>query len=496
MEINITEITNNKGNELIEKKIKNVMFVMEKKVLAQLFKYFDTEGKLAKIIETQDSFNAKFGEVLHIPGFSSHFENLWLVGAEVASKDAEKKNYVRLGSIITKVLAGREIDEMMLLVENPDEQSVQDLISGILLRNYVYDEYKEAPKHAKLLVKLLHVMSSRPLNIARAKVDALKFEADSVKQVRSFINCPPCDLYPATFAKKIQDWLAPLGVNVKILKGSQIKDMGLLVGVGQASVNEPHVVVMEWQGDSEEETIALVGKGVTYDSGGLSLKPSNSMEGMKTDMSGSAIVAGVMANLAKNKSKKKVIGIVGLVENMVAGNAIKPDDVLRSLAGKTVEVNNTDAEGRLVLADILHYVQENYKPKKIVDLATLTGAIVVSLGRAYAGLFSNNDKLAAELLESGVNAHEPLWRMPLNKLYDEAMDSPIADMKNCASGPVGAGSSTAAAFLQRFIQDDVQWAHLDIAGVSSLPMESFASTTGATGFGVRLLNEWLGVHKN
>lgn len=461
----------------------NLVLVLSDKVLTTKLKQLDKLGKLAKIIETQP-FEAQLGEILHIPDFNDEYENVWLVGA------AKAENYIKLGATITRMLMGKNIQSICLLANDLDKKTTGDILSGIMLRDYVFDEYKTFHNKQRLLIESIFVVAQEQL-FDNAELEALKFECESVKHVRTLINRAPNELYPATMASEIKEWLVPLGINVRILKGKEIEDMGLLCAVGKASCHEAHVVVMEWLGQNEEAPVAFIGKGVTYDSGGLSIKPSNFMEKMKGDMAGAAIVAAIMANIAKNQYKKNFVGIVGLVENMVSCNSYRPDDVIKSRSGKTVEINNTDAEGRLVLADILDYIQDHYSPSKMIDLATLTGAIVVSLGRCYAGLFSNDDKFAENLILSGNQVLEPLWRMPLNAVFDDAMNSPIADMKNSASGSVGGGSSTAAMFLQRFVKNDTSWVHLDIAGVSFLDIEDYASTIGGSGFGVRLLHNWV-----
>ena len=461
----------------------NLILVLKSDVLPPELRDFDKNGKLAKVIEMQ-KFTSKFGQVLHIPNYEN-YDNLWLVGQN------EAENSLKIGCVIAELLAGKEVAEVCLWIE--DQANLKEILSGLLLRDYFYDKYKKQPENSRIFADKIFIVA----NLSPEEIEVLDFEAKSVKRARSLVNCPPCDLYPEVMAKEINDWLTPLGVKVTVLKGADLAGMNLLLGVGRASHKEPHVVVMEWNGGQNggkyeaKDTIAFVGKGVTYDSGGLSIKPSSSMETMKSDMSGAAVVAGVLANAAKNAVSKRVIGIVGLVENMVSGDAIRPDDILTSLSGQTVEVNNTDAEGRLVLADILYYVQKNFDPGTVVDLATLTGAIVVALGHVYAGLFCNDDDLSKTLIESGRKVHEPLWRMPLDKAFNEALDCPIADMINCAKSGVGAGSSTAAMFLSRFVEKDVKWAHLDIAGVAFLPYRDFCSNIGATGFGIRLLTDWL-----
>jgi leucyl aminopeptidase len=267
--------------------------------------------------------------------------------------------------------------------------------------------------------------------------------------------------------------------------------MGALLGVAQGSRRPARLLVMKWDGTggTQERPVALVGKGVTFDTGGISIKPAAGMEDMKWDMGGAGAVAGAMKALAGRKAKAYVVGVCGLVENMPDGNAQRPGDIVTSMSGQTIEVLNTDAEGRLVLCDALHWVQEKHNPEYIVDLATLTGAIIVSLGSEYAGLFSNSDELADKLTAAGKASGDPLWRFPLSKAYDKMIDSPIADMKNI--GGKGAGSITAAQFLGRFIKDGVKWAHLDIAGTVWADKAGAVWDKGATGFGVRLLDRFV-----
>jgi leucyl aminopeptidase len=287
--------------------------------------------------------------------------------------------------------------------------------------------------------------------------------------------------------------LAELGVEISVLddKDMAALGMGALLGVAQGSRRPARLLVMKWDGTggSQERPVALVGKGVTFDTGGISIKPAAGMEDMKWDMGGAGAVAGAMKALAGRKAKAYVVGVCGLVENMPDGNAQRPGDIVTSMSGQTIEVLNTDAEGRLVLCDALHWVQEKYNPEYVVDLATLTGAIIVSLGSEYAGLFSNSDELADKLTAAGKASGDPLWRFPLSKAYDKMIDSPIADMKNI--GGKGAGSITAAQFLGRFIKDGVKWAHLDIAGTVWADKAGPVWDKGATGFGVRLLDRFV-----
>jgi leucyl aminopeptidase len=302
------------------------------------------------------------------------------------------------------------------------------------------------------------------------------------------MNEPPNSLFPASYARRIKE-LEDTGLEVEILGEDEMKKLGMgsLLGVGQGSAKESQLVVMKWSGakDKKAAPLALVGKGVTFDTGGISLKPGGGMEDMKGDMGGSAAVVGAMLSLAKRKAKANVVGLVGLVENMPGSDAIRPGDILTSASGKTIEIQNTDAEGRLVLADVLWYAQDKFKPKAIVDLATLTGAILVALGNEHAGVFSNNDELAEQISKAGDAEGETNWRLPLGASYDKLIDSKFADMRNI--GGRNAGSITAAQFLQRFIENDTPWAHIDIAGVAWRPNTAM-EPVWASGYGPRLLD--------
>jgi len=286
--------------------------------------------------------------------------------------------------------------------------------------------------------------------------------------------------------------LSELGVEIMVLDKAQMTELGMgaLLGVAQGSVREGRILAMRWNGkDGDTTDLAFVGKGVTFDTGGISIKPAAGMEDMKWDMGGAGAVAGAMKALALRKAKANVVGVCGLVENMPDGNAQRPGDVVTSMSGQTIEIINTDAEGRLVLCDTLTWTQQTFKPKTIVDLATLTGAMIIALGNEHGGLFANDDGLAEELLAAGRASGDQLWRFPLGDAYNKLIDSPIADVKN--AGPRGAGSITAAQFLQRFIDDGVRWAHLDIAGMVWADKPGTTFDKGATGFGVRLLDRFV-----
>jgi leucyl aminopeptidase len=312
---------------------------------------------------------------------------------------------------------------------------------------------------------------------------------EGVSLTRELVSEPANIIYPETFVERCRH-LADLGVEIRVLGEDEMRmlGMGALLGVAQGSVRQPQLLVMVWRG-AEAEPVALVGKGVTFDTGGISIKPAAGMEDMKWDMGGAGAVAGAMKALALRKAKAHVIGVCGLVENMPDGGAQRPGDVVTSMSGQTIEVINTDAEGRLVLCDAITWVQREYQPKTIVDLATLTGAMIISLGNEHGGLFANDDSLADQLIAAGQATGDKLWRMPLGDAYNKLIDSPIADIKNV--GPREAGSITAAQFIQRFVDEGVRWAHLDIAGMVWAAKPSSTWDKGATGYGVRLLDRFV-----
>ena len=358
-------------------------------------------------------------------------------------------------------------------------------LHGIKLKSYKFDKYKTKKnlKNLDIIVK--------GKNIPNLK-DQIKFKSieEGTFYARDLVSEPGNILHPDEYAKRISS-LKKSGLKVNIYDERKLKKLGMntLLGVGQGSIRGSYLVTMEWNGlKNKSNPLAFVGKGVCFDTGGISLKPAKFMEDMTYDMAGSAVVVGLMKSLASRKAKINAVGVVGLVENMPGGNAQRPGDIVKSYSGKTVEILNTDAEGRLVLADALTYTEEKFKPKFIVDLATLTGAIIVSLGSEYAGLFSNNDNLSKQLINAGEQVEEKVWRMPLNKNFDKLIDSKNADMQNI-NYVGGAGSTTAAQFLQRFILKKTPWAHLDIAGMAFSKYGGALNSGGATGYGVRLLNK-------
>jgi leucyl aminopeptidase len=363
---------------------------------------------------------------------------------------------------------------------------VGHFLHGIKLKSYEFNIYKSKKNKRKIYINVIGNKNKISTQ------DQLKFKAleEGTFFARDLVSEPGNILHPDEYAKRIKS-LRKFGLKINIYDVKKLKSLGMnaLLGVGQGSIRGSYLVTMEWNGaKNNSKPLAFVGKGVCFDTGGISLKPAKFMEDMTYDMAGSATVVGLMKNLAVRKAKINVVGVVGLVENMPGGNAQRPGDIVKSYSGKTIEILNTDAEGRLVLADALTFTEKKYKPKLIIDLATLTGAIIVSLGSEYAGLFSNNDKLSNQLLDAGEKVEEKLWRMPLHKNFDKLIDSKNADMQNI-NYVGGAGSTTAAQFLQRFILNNTPWAHLDIAGMAFSKYGGALNSSGATGYGVRLLNK-------
>ena len=359
-------------------------------------------------------------------------------------------------------------------------------LHGLKLKSYEFNKYK-----TKKVSRLITLTVSGNRNIPTA-FDRLRFKAleDGTFFTRDLVSEPGNILHPDEYAKRIKT-LKKYNLKINIYDIKKLKKLGMnaLLGVGQGSVRGSYLATIEWKGlKNNSKPLAFVGKGVCFDTGGYSLKPAKFMEDMTYDMAGSATVVGLMKNLALRKAKINAVGVVGLVENMVSGNAQRPGDIVKSYSGKTIEILNTDAEGRLVLADALTFTEKKFKPKFMVDLATLTGAIIVSLGSEYAGLFSNDDKLSKQLLDAGQKVEEKLWRMPLHKNYDKLINSKNADMQNI-NYVGGAGSTTAAQFLQRFVINKTPWAHLDIAGMAFSKYGGALNSGGATGYGVRLLNQ-------
>lgn len=362
---------------------------------------------------------------------------------------------------------------------------------GALLRSYRFDRYKTTDKpEQKPSLKEFTVLTADADAARRRFQDQFEPVAEAVTLTRDLVSEPANVMTPLALAERAWS-LAALGVKVEVLDRTRLESLGMraLLGVAQGSANPPCVVVMSWLGDPKgerEAPLAVVGKGVTFDTGGISIKPAGGMEDMKWDMAGAATVIGLMHALARRRARFNVVGVVGLVENMPSATAQRPGDIVRSLSGLTIEVINTDAEGRLVLADVLWYTQDRFKPRSMIDLATLTGAVIVALGHENAGLFANDDELAEGLTRAGQAVGERLWRLPMAEAYEKDLSSDAADLKNVGSSR-DAGSILGAQFLQRFV-NNVPWAHLDIAGVAWLKKDTALAPKGSTGFGVRLLD--------
>ena len=459
-----------------------------------------TKGLLTKAAQIT-TFKGKKGtsvDVLAPQGVK--FGRIVLVGL---GKPAEftHEDWLNLGGTTRAKLTGREGASAHVYLEtvkgDVTPASVAAFALGAQLRGYKFDKYKSKKAKAdsaaksdgdKVLKKLV-VHSADPRAAAQA-FNPERAILDGVNMARDLVNEPANVLGPAEFASKVKA-LAKAGLQVEVLSEATLKrhGMGALLAVGQGSDRPSHVVVMQWKGAGPKggAPVAIVGKGVTFDTGGISLKPSTGMEDMKGDMAGAACVVGLMLALAERKAKVNAVGVIGLTENMPGGGATRPGDVVEAMSGTTIEVLNTDAEGRMVLADCLWYAQEKFKPKAMINLATLTGAVMVALGKEHAGLFSNNDELSERLTAAGKETGEKLWRLPLGPKYDKLIDSKVADIKN--TGGRWGGSISAAQFLQRFVKEGTPWAHLDIAGTAMASGDTDINRSWGSGFGVRLLDK-------
>ena len=459
-----------------------VLFVDEKFNTKNIIKYLSNSeiSYINDLLKTSDlkknilifEFNSKKKIILisikkDLKSFD--IENL---GAELYGRINYGKNseyYINSDSVVSK-----------------QKKFISHFLHGLKLKSYEFTKYK-TKKETRNISLIILGNKNKPSSSDQLKFNALE---EGTFYARDLVSEPGNVLHPDEYAKRLNS-LRKDGLKVTIYDKKKLKKLGMnaLLGVGMGSIRGSYLVTMEWNGaKNKSKPLAFVGKGVTFDTGGYSLKPARFMEDMTYDMAGSAAVVGLMKNLALRKAKINAVGVVGLVENMVSGVAQRPGDIVKSYSGKTIEVLNTDAEGRLVLADALTYTEKKFNPKIIVDLATLTGAIIVCLGSEYAGLFSNDDNLSKQILNAGEKVEEKLWRMPLHKNYDKLMNSKNADMQNI-NYVGGAGSTTAAQFLQRFILNKTPWAHLDIAGMAFSKYGGALNSRGATGFGVRLLNQ-------
>ncbi|HEY8566471.1 MAG TPA: leucyl aminopeptidase [Beijerinckiaceae bacterium] len=438
-------------------------------------------GRLA----ATERFKGKAKSIMAVPAPDGVAADRLIVVGLGSRADGAKPDWTSIGGVISGTLRG---EAAIVLLEETDPEAAAELALGLRLRAYRFDRYKTKRKDgdtdsepARVTIQVADPAAAKRAAKAREAVAA------GVNIARDLVNEPPNVLDPDEFARRAQA-LEKLGVQVEVLDEKALKKIGMraLLAVGQGSAKESRVVIMRWSGAKDDAApIAFIGKGVVFDSGGISIKPGGGMEDMKGDMAGAACVVGLMHALAARKAKVNAIGAIGLVENMPDGKAQRPGDIVTTLSGQTVEIINTDAEGRLVLADVLWHVKERYQPRFMVDLATLTGAILVALGQEHAGLFTNSDELAERLAAAGQATGEKVWRMPLGEAYDKMIDSKFADMKN--TGGRHGGSITAAQFLQRFV-GDTPWAHLDIAGTGMSAPQTDLNRSWSSGWGVRLLD--------
>ena len=463
---------------------------------------FSSDTKINKYILERISkrnFNGNFSEICYFEAaYGNNNINLIIIG--IGNKKEFRDFHCQyIGGLLYSYLENLNYKQISFSLNNAKNLSlghdkiILNLALGLKLKSYNFKKYKNNnSSNDKISLNLIEfvVANSSKLKKLYLNYNAL---AEGIFFSRELLHEPPNVLNPVNLSSRAKD-LSKLNIKVNVLDEKKMKKLGMgaLLGVGMGSFNPSRLVTLEWNGKSKskEPQLGLVGKGVTFDTGGISIKPSEGMEEMKMDMGGSALVLGVMKTLALRKAKVNVVGVIGLVENMVSSKAQRPSDIVKSMSGKTIEVLNPDAEGRLVLADALWYCQEKFKVKEIIDFATLTGAIIVALGDFYAGLFSNSDNLSNNLIKSGNATDEKIWRFPLGKEYDKLLDCDIADVKNI-TGTKGAGSITAAQFLKRFIKKDVDWAHLDIAGVAWVDKDLPLSKKGGTGFGIKLINDYI-----
>jgi leucyl aminopeptidase len=456
-----------------------------------------TGGAITRALSVAPRFKGKKDTLLPIVAPANVPVSRIVLAGLGKPEDANARLFLQLGGNLIAHLNGAGETEVTFAIDDGDgaaigqTEAAAQLALGARLRSYRFDKYKTKQKpEQKPSVDRLVIATTDPGGAERAYARRDQ-EANAVFFTRDLVSEPANVIYPETLAAQAET-LTEFGVAVEVFDEEKIRKFGMdaLLGVAQGSARPARLVVMEWRGaDPTHAPLAFVGKGVTFDTGGISIKPAAGMGEMKWDMAGSAVVIGLMRLLAARKAKVNAVGVVGLVENMPSGTAQRPGDIVTSMSGQTIEVLNTDAEGRLVLADALWFCQDRYKPCLMIDLATLTGAVVVALGHHRAGLFSNNDELADRLIDAGKAVDEEVWRLPLAASYDREIDSDAADVKNIASGRA-AGSIIGAQFLQRFV-NDVPWAHLDIAGMAWSSKDSATVPKGATAFGVRLLDHFV-----
>ncbi len=492
--------------EIEELNTKNPLFILVTESMDSYTEYANLDKEIIGIVNNflsekknfQGKYKQNFVLTTNIKGEIKH---IVLIG--VGNTNTIKQFEIDdLGKIITNIANRLRVDKISLIVNQEFAKSTNTEIASLLAdsledSSYRFNKYQTLVKDdEKPSLSSVNIFCKEPKTAQKFYEEFYRPVNKGIFLAKDLVNEPANILYPESYVNLIiEEMKDSKNINIKVLGEAEMKELGMnsLLGVGQGSHRESKLVVLEYNNSVLENSkkIALVGKGVTFDTGGISIKPALHMEQMKYDMTGSACVVGTIKALAERNAKANIIGVVALVENMPDGNAQRPGDIVKSMSGKTIEVLNTDAEGRLILADALTYVQKNFNPDLIIDLATLTGAITVALGSTYAGCFCNSDDLSEKLLESGEKVNEKLWKMPLHKDYHEAIKSDCADIANISSG--GEGSScTAAAFLEKFIDEKRDWAHLDIASVAwNKKGQKGALVSGASGFGIRLLNQFI-----
>lgn len=468
----------------------------------------DNGGIIKHHLEQHPKFKGKAGQTLVLTaGKDSSYLRIILLGFGDPEKIDHKESEI-IGGKLYLALRNSAAESAVFSVHKDEARThikaaelAAHLAMGAVLRSYRFDKYKTniADDGAAVTDMVLDI-SGEAAQAAEETFEPLYSEAEGIFYARNLVNEPANTLYPESFAQSIKDELRPLGVDVEVFDEKKLQKMGFKahIAVGQGSVHPPRLVVMKWAGDKQanfKNPMSFVGKGITFDTGGVNLKPNGSIEEMKLDMAGAAAVVGLMKTVAMRQSKADVLGVVALAENMNSSNAYRPGDIIGSLSGQTIEVSNTDAEGRLVLADSLTYVQKTYNPAFIIDLATLTGAMMIALGFEYCGTFVNDNELWDKMETASHHSTEKLWRMPLDPAYKKEMDSQIADMKSLGSSGRYAGACSAAGFLERFIEDGTIWSHMDIAGVSWVKADRPTAPKPATGFGVRILNSLVKQHE-
>ena len=478
----------------------HIQFSQSRPETARLLAQVVDKGKLPSSLEKAVSEGASAARFKGGAGqlFESFVERdgkvlrLALAGAGDRNDEARSANLEKAGAAIAgKYQSSGETEVVLDLADSGlSAEEAASVLLGLRLRNWRYDVYRTRMKdEQKISLETVTVINASDGSEA-AWAEAAHL-ASGIEFTRELVTEPANIIYPESFVARCRERFEGTGAEIVVLGEAEMEKLGMgsLLGVGLGSERESQLLAIRWNGGGSEAPAAFVGKGVTFDTGGISIKPGPGMEDMKWDMGGGGAVAGAMLALVLRKAKANLVGVIGLVENMPDGKAQRPGDVVTSMSGQTIEVLNTDAEGRLVLADALHWTQEEFQPSRIVDFATLTGAIIISLGNEYAGVFSNNDELAGQLYEAGIATGDKNWRLPIGAAYDKLIDSPIADMKNI--GGKAAGSITAAQFLQRFIANDTPWAHVDVAGMvwSDKPGQTWGK--GATGYGVRLIDRFV-----